>query len=110
MRDLIVTENITLDGVIEATEGWFDPAGGETGGDIVTTGSIRPVHRSRSRRVHCHGAQVRASGAGGGVACRGCGKSTWMSSPPSVRAWIRRSAWWVSAIAAMRFCGVATAG
>jgi dihydrofolate reductase len=27
MRDLIVTENITLDGVIEAT-GWFDPAGG----------------------------------------------------------------------------------
>jgi dihydrofolate reductase len=29
MRDLIVTENITLDGVIEATEGWFDPAGGE---------------------------------------------------------------------------------
>jgi len=30
MRDLIVTENITLDGVIEATEGWFDPAGGET--------------------------------------------------------------------------------
>jgi dihydrofolate reductase len=29
MGDLIVTENITLDGVIEATEGWFDPAGGE---------------------------------------------------------------------------------
>jgi dihydrofolate reductase len=29
MRDLIVTENITLDGVIEATEGWFDPASGE---------------------------------------------------------------------------------
>ena len=26
MRDLIVTENFTLDGVIEA-EGWFDPAG-----------------------------------------------------------------------------------
>jgi hypothetical protein len=28
MRDLSVTENITLDGVIEA-EGWFNPAGGE---------------------------------------------------------------------------------
>src|SRR5688572_20390496 len=27
MRDLIVTENITLDGVIEATEGWFAPTG-----------------------------------------------------------------------------------
>jgi dihydrofolate reductase len=29
MRDLIITENITLDGVIDATEGWFDPAGEE---------------------------------------------------------------------------------
>jgi dihydrofolate reductase len=29
MPDLIVTENMTLDGVIEATEGWFDAAGGE---------------------------------------------------------------------------------
>jgi dihydrofolate reductase len=29
MRDLIVTENVTLDGVIEATEGWFAAAGGE---------------------------------------------------------------------------------
>ena len=29
MRELIVTENITLDGVIEATEGWFDPAGAD---------------------------------------------------------------------------------
>lgn len=28
-RDLVVTENITLDGVIEATEGWFAPAGDE---------------------------------------------------------------------------------
>src|SRR5215218_8403899 len=27
MRELIVTENITLDGVIDATEGWFNPAG-----------------------------------------------------------------------------------
>ena len=30
MRHLIATENITLDGVIEATEGWFDPAGADT--------------------------------------------------------------------------------
>jgi dihydrofolate reductase len=27
MRELIVTENITIDGAIEATENWFDPAG-----------------------------------------------------------------------------------
>ena len=25
MRKLVVTENITLDGVIDATGGWFDP-------------------------------------------------------------------------------------
>ena len=29
MRDLIITENITLDGVIDAAEGWFMPAGDE---------------------------------------------------------------------------------
>lgn len=29
MRDLIVTENITLDGVIDATDGWFSPYGGD---------------------------------------------------------------------------------
>ncbi len=28
-RDLIVTENVTLDGVIDASEGWFDPANGD---------------------------------------------------------------------------------
>ena len=30
MRDLIVTENITIDGVIDANGGWFAPAAGET--------------------------------------------------------------------------------
>ena len=29
MRELVVTQNITLDGVIDAAEGWFDPAGEE---------------------------------------------------------------------------------
>ena len=29
MRDLIVTENITIDGVIDAAGGWFAPAGGQ---------------------------------------------------------------------------------
>jgi dihydrofolate reductase len=33
MRDLIVTENITLDGVIEATKGWFAPAGDDSESD-----------------------------------------------------------------------------
>lgn len=31
--ELVVTENITLDGVVDATEGWFDPAGDEEGAD-----------------------------------------------------------------------------
>jgi len=29
LRDLVVTENITLDGVIDLTEGWFAPAGAD---------------------------------------------------------------------------------
>ena len=29
MRDLIVTENMTLDGGIEALQGWFSPYGGD---------------------------------------------------------------------------------
>jgi dihydrofolate reductase len=35
--ELVVTENITLDGVIDASEGWFDPAGEEDMGysDVV---------------------------------------------------------------------------
>ena len=35
MRDLVVTENITLDGVIEATEPFFSPSGDDDdGGDL----------------------------------------------------------------------------
>lgn len=34
MRDLVITENITLDGVIEARDGWFDPAGSRDDVDL----------------------------------------------------------------------------
>jgi dihydrofolate reductase len=34
-RMLVVTENMTVDGVIDATEGWFSPAGAE--GDVGTS-------------------------------------------------------------------------
>lgn len=34
-RMLVVTENMTVDGVIDATEGWFSPAGAE--GDVDTS-------------------------------------------------------------------------
>jgi dihydrofolate reductase len=33
VRDLIVTENITLDGVIDASAGWFAPAGADSNAD-----------------------------------------------------------------------------
>jgi dihydrofolate reductase len=33
MRDLVVTENITLDGVIDASEGWFGPTGDDPAAD-----------------------------------------------------------------------------
>ena len=35
MRDLIVTENITLDGIIDASEGWFGPSGNEAEADAA---------------------------------------------------------------------------
>ena len=37
MRKLVVTENITVDGVIEATEGWFGVTGGDATADIDAT-------------------------------------------------------------------------
>jgi len=42
MRDLIVTENITLDGVVDATEGWFFPADGDA---VVDTSDLVEVVR-----------------------------------------------------------------
>jgi hypothetical protein len=44
MRELIVTENITVDGVIEITKGWFDPAG-PTGVDTSDLHRL-PCHAS----------------------------------------------------------------
>src|SRR5437867_733521 len=47
MRDLIVTQTITLDGVIDAEEGWFGPSGEDEGidqSDIVPRGArTRPA-------------------------------------------------------------------
>ena len=41
MRELIVTENITIDGVIDAAEGWFSPAGDEEVDQSDIVGAIR---------------------------------------------------------------------
>lgn len=35
MRKLVITENITVDGVIDATGGWFDPTDTEDHSDLV---------------------------------------------------------------------------
>jgi dihydrofolate reductase len=45
MRDLIVTENITLDGVIDATEGWFAPAGDDA--DVDESDVVDAVREHR---------------------------------------------------------------
>jgi dihydrofolate reductase len=44
MRDLIVTENITLDGVIDATDGWFNPAGDD---DVDQSDVIAAIREQR---------------------------------------------------------------
>jgi hypothetical protein len=40
--ELVVTENITLDGVIDATEGWFDPAGDD---EVDTSDVLEALQR-----------------------------------------------------------------
>lgn len=34
-RELVITQNITVDGVIEATDDWFGPADGDDGTDLL---------------------------------------------------------------------------
>src|SRR4051795_6717412 len=44
MRDLIITENITIDGVIDAAENWFGPAGS---GDADQSDMIAAIAEQR---------------------------------------------------------------
>ena len=54
-RRLVVTENITLDGVIDAAGDWFNPAG--TDGDVDQSDVVEaPRPRvARPRRLHADG-------------------------------------------------------
>jgi hypothetical protein len=75
MRDLIVTESITLDGVIEAT-GWFDPASGRDdlsdveavleeqreAADAVLLGRVEPLRPGSARRRHDRAGRGREPG------------------------------------------------
>jgi hypothetical protein len=50
MRKLIVTENITLDGVIDASEGWFAPAGDEA---VISPTSTRRFTSRQAPPTRC---------------------------------------------------------
>ena len=51
MRDLVVTENITLDGVIDATEGWFLPSGAEEPADVDEIAAVQREHMAAADAV-----------------------------------------------------------
>jgi dihydrofolate reductase len=45
MRSLVVTENITVDGVIDATGNWFAPSGADDAADIAELLEVQEGHR-----------------------------------------------------------------
>jgi dihydrofolate reductase len=51
MRDLIVTENVTVDGVVDATEGWFMPTGSEDEVDAAELTELSRQHRDGADAV-----------------------------------------------------------
>ncbi len=51
MRDLIVTENITLDGVIDAAEGWFEPSDDDEDDDLSDVVDAIRVQRDAADAV-----------------------------------------------------------
>lgn len=51
MRDLVVTENITLDGVIDAAGDWFAPSGGDDASDTADMLAAQQEHMSGADAV-----------------------------------------------------------
>ena len=51
MRDLIVTENITADGVIEAVTDWFGPSGSEEARDTAEMARVQEQQREEADAV-----------------------------------------------------------
>ena len=115
MRDVIVTQNITLDGVIESTEGWFDPAGGEDDESDVETalrkqrdspiqscpGAADGCSRTRPRSAPASGCRpslfARAScscatGQPDGAPASRCAASAFDRCPPAESVGLRRAA------------------
>jgi dihydrofolate reductase len=51
MRNLVVTENITLDGVIDASEGWFAPSGDDGDNDTADMAQVQQEHMNDADAV-----------------------------------------------------------
>ena len=51
MRELIITENITIDGVIDASEGWFVPSGSDDEHDAAELAKVQQEHMSGADAV-----------------------------------------------------------
>ena len=51
MRALVVTENITVDGVIDATEGWFLPSGAQDAADVAEMVEVERALRADADAV-----------------------------------------------------------
>ncbi len=51
MRNLVVTENITLDGVIDASEGWFTPSGDDGDNDTADMAQVQQEHMNDADAV-----------------------------------------------------------
>jgi dihydrofolate reductase len=45
MRSLVVTENITVDGVVDAAAGWFAPSGSDDAADVAELLEVQRAHR-----------------------------------------------------------------
>lgn len=48
---LVITENITLDGVIDASEGWFSPEGGQGDVDTSDVAAVTRQHTEQERAL-----------------------------------------------------------
>jgi len=51
MRDLVVTENITVDGVIDASEGWFDPTSSADPAQAAEIARVQGEHMATADAV-----------------------------------------------------------
>ena len=72
---LIVTENITLDGVIDATEGWFAPSGDEADVDNSDIEAVVQGHMAEQEAL--------LLGAGRSRRCAATGRTRPVTRPAS---------------------------